>query len=390
MEYFRSGCSTEIDAHKAVEQIYDAVIQDEVALVIFFCSPEYDLQKITEAISEKFSRIEVVGCTSSGCIGNDGYQNKGIVACSFSSEVFRFATQIVPDIQTFSYHQANELVSSLKQELKLRLPGDHTGSHFFALQFIDGLCRKEETFTQILSTALNSTPLIGGSAGDDLKFEHTYTYYKGGFHSNAGVIALGDTTLGFQPFKIQHFLPTEKRLVVTESIPEKRVVISLNGLPAAEEYARNVGCEVEELTAELFASHPVLVKLGDEVYVRSIQKMNDDGCLSFFCAIEDGVVLSVAEAEEIAGNLERELEQVKSSVGDVGLIIGFDCVLRYLELEQQGQVGLVSNIFKRHNVFGFNSYGEQFSSMHVNQTFTGIAFSSEVVEGDAWSSCIVI
>jgi hypothetical protein len=98
----------------------------------------------------------------------------------------------------------------------------------------------------------------------------------------------------------------------------------------------------------------------------------------------------VAEAEEIVENLEREMNKVKLRVGDLGLVIGFDCVFRYLEIEQQDQVGLVSDIFKKNAVFGFNSYGEQFSSMHVNQTFTGIAFSSEVVEDNGWSSCIVI
>ncbi|MGI1671931.1 MAG: FIST C-terminal domain-containing protein [Neptuniibacter sp.] len=390
MGYFRSGCSTETDASKAVEQIYDAVMQDEISLIIFFCSQDYSLQDISEQIADKFSGIEVVGCTSSGCIGREGYQNKGIVACSFSAEAFSFSVQLVPDVQEFSYHLADALVSDLKDKINSSRPEENQASHFFALQFIDGLSLREETFTQILSTALNGIPLLGGSAGDDLKFQHTYIYYGGAFHSNAGIVILGETNLRFQPFMIQHFLPTEKRLVVTESIPEKRIVISLNGLPAAMEYARNVGCTVEELNSEVFASHPVLVKLGDHVYVRSIQQVNDDGTLTFFCAIDDGVVLSVAEAEEIVENLEREMNKVKLRVGDLGLVIGFDCVFRYLEIEQQDQVGLVSDIFKKNAVFGFNSYGEQFSSMHVNQTFTGIAFSSEVVEDDGWSSCIVI
>ena len=390
MGYFRSGCSTEMDTTKAVEQIYDAVVQDEISLVIFFCSQQYSLAQLAEQMTHKFAGIEVVGCTSSGCIGNEGYQDRGIVACSFSAEAFNFSVQLVPDVRQFSYHQADELVSQLKGGVKSGSDDEQLGNHLFSLQFIDGLSLKEETFTQILSTALNDIPLLGGSAGDDLKFEHTHIFYQGGVFTNAGVVILGETPLRFQPFMIQHFLPTEKRLVVTESIPEKRIVTSLNGLPAAMEYARNVGCDVDELTAEIFASHPVLVKLGNEVYVRSIQQVNEDGSLTFFCAIDDGIVLSVAEAEEIVENLETELEKVKNKVGNLGLVIGFDCVFRYLEIEQQDRVGLVSDIFKKNCVFGFNSYGEQFSSMHVNQTFTGIAFAAEVVEDDGWSSCIVI
>ncbi|MGH1460872.1 MAG: FIST N-terminal domain-containing protein [Neptuniibacter sp.] len=379
-----------MDTSKAVEQIYNAVIQERTSLVIFFCSQHYSLKELSALLSSKFADIEVVGCTSSGCIGTSGYQAKGIVACSFSAEVFDFSVALIRNIQNFSYHQADEIVSALKSEIEIFSDNEPKVHNLFALQLIDGLCLKEEIFTQILCTALNGAPLLGGSAGDDLKFEHTYVYHKGEFYPSAALVMLGKTTLSFVPFMIQHFLPTEKRLVVTESIPEQRLVKTLNGLPAALEYARNVGCEADELTADIFASHPVLVKIGDEVYVRSIQQMNDDGSLTFFCAIDDGVVLSVAEAEEIVQNLDKELAQITAGLGEPGLILGFDCIFRYLELEQRDQVGLVSEIFNKHNVIGFNSYGEQFSAMHVNQTFTGIAFSKEVADSDVWTSSIVI
>jgi hypothetical protein len=33
----------------------------------------------------------------------------------------------------------------------------------------------------------------------------------------------------------------------------------------------------------------------------------------------------------------------------------------------------VSAFLRRQRVIGFNSYGEQFNGMHINQTFTGVA-----------------
>ena len=33
----------------------------------------------------------------------------------------------------------------------------------------------------------------------------------------------------------------------------------------------------------------------------------------------------------------------------------------------------MSEVLVRHGVVGFNTYGEQFGGMHVNQTFTGAA-----------------
>jgi len=384
MDYFLSGCSTDVDPSRAIEQIYDAVFQDDISLVIFFCSQDYSRDALAAQLAKKFAGIEVVGCTSSGGIGKNGYQKQGIVACSFSSHVFEYSAQLVEDVSQFSYHKADKLVSQLKDQFEasgsdLLDSAPANEQHFFSLQFIDGLCLKEETFTQILSTALNGIPLLGGSAGDDLRFERTYIYYQGEFYTNAAVVILGVTRLNFEPFIIQHFFPTEKRLVVTESIPEKRIVTSLNGLPAAMEYARNVGCEVEALDSEVFASHPLLVKIVDGAFVRSIQKVNDDGSLTFYCAIDDGIVLSLGKGEDIVKNLDRELARLKSKVGDLGLIIGFDCIFRYLELEQLDKVDQVSEIFKQVGVIGFNSYGEQYCAMHVNQTLTGIAFSSEAL-----------
>jgi hypothetical protein len=34
----------------------------------------------------------------------------------------------------------------------------------------------------------------------------------------------------------------------------------------------------------------------------------------------------------------------------------------------------MSELYRENNVVGFGTYGEQYRSMHLNQTFTGIAF----------------
>lgn len=51
-------------------------------------------------------------------------------------------------------------------------------------------------------------------------------------------------------------------------------------------------------------------------------------------------------------------------------------MLRNIEIEQRAQKNVVSELFMRNGVIGFCTYGEQFNSMHVNQTFTGIAIGT--------------
>ncbi|GJD58178.1 hypothetical protein IFDJLNFL_4094 [Methylobacterium dankookense] len=33
----------------------------------------------------------------------------------------------------------------------------------------------------------------------------------------------------------------------------------------------------------------------------------------------------------------------------------------------------IADLYRRYNVVGFETYGEQYRAMHLNQTFTGIA-----------------
>ena len=129
-------------------------------------------------------------------------------------------------------------------------------------------------------------------------------------------------------------MPTDERLVVTEADPAQRVVREINGLPAAEEYARILGIDAGELDPVHFAASPVVVLIDGANYVRSIQKVNPDGSLKFYCAIERGVVLRVARGVDLVANLETALSQVRARIGPPQLVLTFDCILRKLEIDR--------------------------------------------------------
>ncbi len=66
---------------------------------------------------------------------------------------------------------------------------------------------------------------------------------------------------------------------------------------------------------------------------------------------------------------------MRSELGSIDLVLGFDCVLRPIDAENRQVRHKISEIYRNNNVVGFNTYGGQHISMHLNQTFTGIAFS---------------
>ena len=122
------------------------------------------------------------------------------------------------------------------------------------------------------------------------------------------------------------------------------------------------------------ASHPVVVRVGGEYYCRSIQKVNADGSLSFFCAIDDGIVLSIAQPKGMVESTRNAFEDIRERLGGIDVVLGFDCVLRRLDARNRQVFRDMSELYRANNVIGFGTYGEQYRSMHLNQTLTGIAF----------------
>lgn len=118
----------------------------------------------------------------------------------------------------------------------------------------------------------------------------------------------------------------------------------------------------------------MVVRIGNADFVRSIQRANPDGSLSFFCAIDRGIVFKVAHGEDLLANLDTALVDAGTQVGEVALTLGCDCILRRLECRERGITEQVGQRLAHSRVIGFSTFGEQYRGMHINQTFTGIAF----------------
>jgi hypothetical protein len=236
---------------------------------------------------------------------------------------------------------------------------------------------REEPVARAFQSALGRFQLVGGSAGDGLNFGDTRVYFEGEFLTDSAVLMLVSTHMPFRIFKTQHFVATEERLVVTEADTERRIVKEINGRPAAEEYARILGIDAHDLDPMRFATWPVVAVLSDTNYVRSIQKANPDGSLTFYCAIEDGMVLRMAKGQDMRDNLEKAFSQLRAEIGPLQLVVGCDCILRKLEIFQNNQEAAIGDILMRYNTVGFNTYGEQYHGLHINQTLVGIAIGVE-------------
>jgi len=368
----RRAQSCAADARDAAREFHAEVAQNNMTLVVFFCSAEYDLDILALEMQRLFADVQLIGCTTAGEIGPAGYRDHSISGASFPSDHFTATCGRIDELQQFEPVQAQSLAQNLLQRLESLEPrADPSNSFGFLL--IDGLSVREEPVTRTLQNAFGELPLVGGSAGDGLRFGKTQVYSDGVFHTDSAVVALVTTRVPFTIFKTQHFEPTNQRIVVTAADAEHRVVREIDGLPAAERYARFVGTDVQSLDPMRFAEQPIVVLIDGTNYVRSIQKANPDGSLTFFCAIEEGVVLRGARGVDLVGNLEETFAGIQAEIGQPQLVVGCDCILRKLEMTERGLLDRVEEVLRDNNTIGFSSYGEQYLGVHVNQTLTGIA-----------------
>jgi hypothetical protein len=370
LKYHRSY-SANRDPEAALREVCALMPEGRPSLSIFFCSSGYDLEALAKLIPD-FLPDPVVGCTSAGEIhAPDGYVKDGFALVSLYSPELKAYPRLVSGLARFDVNAAQTLAQGLRDEAAGG--GVLKAESMFTFLMVDGMSMLEEQLVAMLFGNMDGVPLIGGSAGDGLRFGTTQVYFGGAFRSDAAVLVLVDTTLPFETFRIQHFEPTGKRLVISESDGSTRTVFEINGGPAAEEYARAVGIDLRELTPQVFAAYPVMLRIGGEYFVRSIQKANPDGSLTFFCAIDNGLVLTVAKGKNLVEHLGAELARIRGRVPGFQFVLGCDCILRRLELEQKGQIEAAGEVLKDYNFIGFSTYGEQYNGIHVNQTLTGVA-----------------
>lgn len=342
---------------------------DTCDLLVLFVSPSGDLDRIARCASNAFPDARIIGCTTAGEISREGYSEDTIVAVAFRSSHMLCRTVALSDLKGLDRNRAAEAVVRARNELSELRPD---WAWDFAFLMIDGLSLREDQVVASLRLGLGGIPLFGGSAGDGMAFRTTRVLVDGAFREDAAVLAILRSRCPVKVFKFDHLHPTAIKMVVTDADPERRVVREINAESAAREYARLVGKDPEQLSPFTFAAHPVVVTVGGQHHVRSIQKVEANGDLTFFSAIDEGLVLTVAEPVDIAKHLEASLGALSES-GPPDSIIGCDCFLRRLEVEQTQATGEMSRILSENRVVGFNTYGEQFGSVHVNQTFTGVA-----------------
>ena len=372
MSNFLKHNSNLINEEEAVDDVITNIKASSSEFSFLFISHLYSIEKIEKSL-KKYDLNNILACTTAGEIYNENYYDKSISGLSFHGDEILCEKLVIDDLDSPKTKDLEEIIK------KVRANEEDLGSSSmsFGMLVIDGLSIKEEEFLAFLARYIEDIPLIGGSAGDGLNFSNTYILSENqNFKTNCATIVFVTTTIPFKVFKEQHFETGNTKVVITDSIPEKRIVNEINGEPAAIAYARELGLNVEDLKPSVFSKHPLMLKVGEEFYIRSIQQVNSDNSLTFYCAIDNGLVLTLAEKRNILNHAERFFSKVQEDVGEVECSVLFECILRRIEIEglsENDKIKLL-DVYSQNNSLGFHTYGEQYGPIHLNQTLVGVVF----------------
>jgi len=340
------------------------------ALVLAFVSGGYDLDAVGAALTS-WAGNRVIACTSAGALSPGGFQRSGIVAVALSGPDLDAVTIPIGPLADLERAWTRADIP-LRQAVRAGARVD--GRSQFAVMLVDGLSQREELLAEQVSSRLDGVPLIGGSAGDDLRFERTAVLVDGRFVSGAATVTVVTTGAPFHRFRVQHHDAGDQALVVTSATAPERLVHTLNGRCAAEEYARAVGVGPGELSPTVFSTHPLVLRAGGGNWIRSISRVEPDGSLRFFCVAETGAVLRLGRTRDPAHALTDQFSSLRYELGPLTGVLAFDCILRRLEFEEGGRDDELGHLLASAGVVGFSTYGEQYDGVHVNQTMVGIAF----------------
>lgn len=360
--------SEKTEINEAVEEIKNTFATNDLKAVVFFSSSCYPPEETGRAMKEKFPGATVIGCTTAGEIISGRMLKNSIVAMGLSSGM----------ISDISFEVVEDPSDTVNIGKAFESFGKHFGKSMSDLEFdeyagiilADGLSNSEEKVMDRIGDLTNVT-FIGGSAGDDLKFEKTWLFADGKAYTNAAILAVLKPANGFDIIKTQSFTALDKKMTATKVNEETREVIEFNGRPAAEEYAAQLGVTVEKLP-EMFMNHPVGLVMDDDIFVRSPQQVVG-GTVRFYCNIIEGMELNILESGDIVQSTQEAVEDKLKEMKNVSGLINFHCILRTLELEATGRTGDYGAIFGDIPAIGFSTYGEEYIG-HINQTSTMLVF----------------
>ncbi len=109
-----SALSTTRDTAQAFREV-SAQLHKEPSLVLFFTSTIHSFEQLTSYFNEKYSNCDVVGVTTTGEIGPQGFSQHSLSAQSYSKDFGQVQAVLMNNIEKYPIFDRTKVLQSAKK-----------------------------------------------------------------------------------------------------------------------------------------------------------------------------------------------------------------------------------------------------------------------------------
>lgn len=332
-----TGSSTGPDAFASGQDAASAAVAElageKPALVVVFTTPRYELPALLAGIRSITGDAQLVGATGSGEILGETYMGfgAGVGVMVLSAGPYRYGVASAANIRGKLDEAGQTIARSARDKAG---PGRHGAVVLLADCLAGDL---QLLFKGAYRITGPRVPIVGGAAGDELKFVRTFVFHDGDV-VDQGAVALW--IAGDDPFEVitRHgWDPIGVPLLVTRA--EGVDIMELDGRPAATVYEEQLGLAPGDLDANKFwgtsVHHPLGLMQTDGTFViRVARAKSPNGWLKI-----QGCVPAEGSAVQVMASTSDKLLDVTDEVGaivgrraDAGALLSFSCAARAMLL----------------------------------------------------------
>ncbi len=326
---FAAGRAAAVDAVKHLGG-------EKPAMVFVFTSPRYDLPKLLEGVRSVTGEAHLLGATGSGEILRETYLGfgYGVGVMVLSEGSYRYGIASADHIRGRLTDVGQQIARQARDQAG---PSKH-GAVVLMADCLSG--NLQQLFNGIYRVTGPRVPIVGGAAGDEMKFVATYV-----FHDDK-VVEQGAVALWIasdEPFEVitRHgWEPIGVPLLVTRA--EGVDIMELDGRPAAIVYEEQLGLAPGELAADKFwdtsVNHPLGLMQSDGTFIiRAARAKSSNGWLRI-----QGCVPQAGSAVQVMASSRDKLLAVTEEVGAIarrregtGALLAFSCAARAMLLGER-------------------------------------------------------
>lgn len=328
-------------------------------LLILCVSEKEQFGNLVEQLEQMFPKVPSIGCVGQS-YGQTKVLEKGIMVTAFWEGVTAVAN-VLTNVATMPLKRIHQL----EKDVASVAPGkDNT----VCIDFCSG---NDEMVLTTMSSVLSKKqiPLTGGTAWEGLVSANGVVY------EDACAYTIIKNNKGrAKIYKENLYQPTDKRFLVTKSIPSEYVICELDGKPAEKVYMNELGIGKQEFSTQTF-KNPLGHCLGNEIYIVSIKESRENGTFSCYRKVNPKTTLSILQIGDISQIVGQTVSQIKKDFPSLSGIFSINCLFRYLMFQEQNYMDTyLKNMGSLGTHAGLIGLGEHYNEHHTNQTMSCVVF----------------